>query len=131
MVLSTRTKIAMGVALLTPYLARLPGTLVLGAWWLTGYFPGVIGSIFFAALALIPGIVLAVLGRTQQVSRLPFRLAVATMFATLFALHATLDLSSDSTAVVALVTFPILAAVTTIAGWAVGVFVLWISSKKG
>jgi len=112
--------ISFGVALLMPYLSRVPGALDLGSWWITSYAPSFGAVMFFAVVNSIPGVMLFMSAKIHPKSRVPFGCAVAAAIIAIYTLHNNLDLSSDSTAAVALVIFPILTLVPIAVGWLVG-----------
>ena len=113
----SRLFIALAIAVATPYLARLPGMMTHGSEWLTSYFPSVLGVLFFNAFALLAGVGLFFFSTMHPRARSAFLAGSIVLFLALFAMHSTLDLSSDSTAAVALVIFPFLALVPTAASF--------------
>ena len=113
-----RVATALALALLLPYAARLPGVALFGADWFLSYVPGVAAVLFMAAVNLVPAAALLALAGSG--GRLPFALAAGFMGAAQLALHGSLDLASDSTAAVALVVFPVLAAIAAVLGWGLG-----------
>ncbi len=127
---SHTTVTALALAILVPYIARLPGMAVHGPDWLWSYFPSLFGIAFFAAFAAIPGAALAFLAHMMPQHSFAFSLGAAAMTVALFFLHASLDLASDSTAAIALVIFPFLAMIMMIGGFAVGVASTWLATRR-
>ena len=121
---------ALAVAVLTPYLARIPGMFVRGPEWLFSYFPSLAGVAYFAGFAALPGLLLFALGKAFAHEQRGYWLGLGAMAAALFALHVSLDLASDSTAAIALVVFPFLAMVPTALAFGAGLFFSWLRRRR-
>ena len=128
--ISRTTATAVALAILIPYIARVPGMAVHGPDWLWSYFPSLFGIAFFAAFAAIPGAALAFLAHMMPRQSFAFSLGAAAMKVALFLLHATLDLAADSTAAIALVIFPFLAMIVMLGGFALGMAVTWLTAHR-
>lgn len=113
-----------------PYLARLPGIPWHGSRWLWDYVAlgedfvsSVESFVLFGLFNAIPLVVLLVLffiGRDSQKSIIPFWVATILTYISLFIMHAILDLTAGSTAGVALISIPIIAAPVALIGWGLG-----------
>ncbi|MBO6854152.1 MAG: hypothetical protein JJ872_10355 [Marivivens sp.] len=128
--ISHTTVTALALAILVPYLARIPGMAVHGPEWLWSYFPSLFGIGFFAAFAAIPGAALAFLAYLMPKQDIAFSLGAGLMTIALFFLHATLDLASDSTAAIALVIIPFMAMIAMAGGFAMGAAITWLARRK-
>jgi hypothetical protein len=114
------------VGILLPYAARLPGTLTRGPDWLWSYFGGGLGAtLFFAGLnAICWGSVLAASFSYRNPRSVWFPAVLG--FSLPFYLHASVDLSSDPQAAIALVLIPLLSLPLIFVGWLVG---RWFDGK--
>lgn len=101
-------------------MARLPSVPVRGWEWFTSYFPGIIGFLFFSALNLIPSAVWCAAGKGNKEKPIAFWFSVAGGLAFLFWAHGSVNLSSSSTAGLALMFIPIYASGAIFAGWLIG-----------
>ncbi len=112
--------LCLAVALLTPYLARLPGVVSHGLDWLFSYVPSLGGALFVAAPSLVPASVLYLIGKLSKRAPLAFWGAVAA--STGFALwaHGSMNLAASSTAAIGLLFIPIYSAGFAIAGAIIG-----------
>ena len=119
--------VTFGVALLAPYIARLPGVISHGPDWLLSYLPSSPGGwLFGAGLNVILGIGLYVIGRLSQKTPLAFWGAVAG--GTGFALwaHGSMNLTASSTAAIGLLFIPPYCLAFAMAGAVLG----WIVQKS-
>jgi hypothetical protein len=118
--------VSLGIALLAPYLARLPGVFSHGPDWLISYLPNPASALFVAGLSLIPGIALYLIGKLSRKSPLAFWGAVAG--STGFALwaHGSMNLAASSTAAIGLLFIPVYCLGYAIAGAVIG----WIVQKS-
>ena len=113
-----------------PYLARVPGSLTRGPDWLDSYLEmGVGGFVFFGSLnAFCWGAVLAF--------TLSYRHATTALFPAVLGFafpacaHATLDLSSDAQAAIALIFIPIYSLPLVAAGGLIGLAVEWVRRRR-
>jgi hypothetical protein len=121
----SRARVAVAVVgILTPYLARIPGTFSHGSRWLTSYLEGGIGGfLFFGGFNAIAWGTLVGL---SYLVRKPSPLIVPSVagFGFLAYAHSNLDLASDAQAAVALVFIPIYAVPFVLFGFAASVGVL-------
>ena len=114
------------IGMLLPYLARLPGMLFKGPVWFTSYLGDDPGALVLLGVcnALCWGSILAA-SLTYRHARAVWFPAIAG-FGFLALFHATLDLSSSSTAAIALIFIPIFSLPLVVAGWLVG---LWYDRR--
>lgn len=112
---------ALALAIVLPFIARLPGMVFFGPDWFLSYIPSLAAVLFISALNLIPAAVLLALGAAR--AGLAFWLGALFMGAAQLALHGSLDLASDSTAAVALAVFPLSAGFAAVLGWALGLVI--------
>ncbi len=108
------------VGLLIPFIARLPSVPVRGLEWLTDYFPGAVGLLFFSAFNLIPSGAWYAIGKGSKKTPVAFWFSVAGGLAFLLWAHGSVNLSSSSTAAIALLFIPIYAVGAIVAGWVLG-----------
>lgn len=108
------------VGVLLPYAARLPGLLTRGPDWLWSYFvSGVGATLFFGGLnAITWGSVLAASFSYRNPRAVWFPAVMG--FSLPAYLHASVDLSSDPQAAIALVLIPLLSLPPIFIGWLVG-----------
>ena len=114
------------VGILLPYLARIPGTFTRGADWFTSYLGDGIGAvIFFGAFnAICWGSILGASFSYRHSSSIWFPAVFGFAFPAVA--HAFMDLSSSSTAAVALVFIPIYSLPLILVGWLAG---LWYDRR--
>lgn len=114
------------VGILLPYLARVPGTFTRGADWFTSYLGNGIGAVILlgALNAICWGSILGTSFSYRHSSSVWFPAAFG--FAFLAVAHAFVDLSSSSTAAIALVFIPIFSVPLVLVGWLVG---LWFDRR--
>jgi hypothetical protein len=112
--------LALGVGLLTPYLARLPNVPIRGWEWFTNYFVGFGGTMFFSAFNLIPAVTLFAFGKASKRAPTAFWFALAAAVGFLLWAHGSIDLRSSSTAALGLIFIPVWAVGAVVAGWVVG-----------
>lgn len=103
-----------------PFLARLPGAAFQGWDWLTDYFLGMKGMLFFGTLNLIPIVVLYAIGKASKRQPLSFWFALIASYSFLIWSHGTFNTRASSTAVIGLVLFPPFGACAAIFGWFIG-----------
>lgn len=118
------------VAVLAPYIARLPSVPFYGWQWFTDYFPGIGGLLFFSALNLIPGAVLYGIGKGSKSSPLIFWFALSAGVAFLMFAHGTINLSSSSTAAIGLIFIPIYCVAAIVVGWGIGLLANAVIKKQ-
>lgn len=114
--------ISAAIALIVPFLARLPNVPLRGWDWFTDYLHGLDGILFFSGINLIPAFALYGLGKLSSRALLPYWLALAALIAFLLWAHGTMNLSGSSTAVLGLLFIPIYAAGAAVVGWILGCF---------
>jgi hypothetical protein len=114
------------VGILLPYLARIPGVFVKGADWFTSYLDGGIGGFLFFGVfeAICWGSILGASFSYRHSRSVWFPAIFGFIFPALG--NAFLDLSSSSTAAVALVFIPIYSLPLMVVGWLIG---LWFDRK--
>jgi hypothetical protein len=112
--------------ILLPYFARIPGTLIKGAAWFTSYLGNGLGAIaFFGAFnAVCWASILGASFTYRHPSSVWFPAVLGFAFPAVA--HAFLDLSSSSTAAIALVFIPIFSLPFVLVGWLVG---LWFDRR--
>ncbi|HVK94744.1 MAG TPA: hypothetical protein VM571_08455 [Noviherbaspirillum sp.] len=118
-----------GLGVVWPYLARVPGTFIHGHKWLTSYFPSLEGVVFFGIFNLIPWGALALLRASYRNSVIPFWSAAAAALCFLFYVHSRLDLAADAQAAIALVFIPIYSVGAVLLGWGAGLIIQWIRKR--
>jgi len=116
---------SLAVALLAPYLARLPGVLSHGLGWLYSYVPGPMAVLFISALNTIPGGALYFIGKRSQKTPLAFWGAVASSTGYALWAHGSMNLAASSTAGIGLIFIPIYCAFAAFPGAVLG----WIVHK--
>ena len=114
--------LVIAIGILLPYLARVPGIFVKGTGWLTSYLEGGLGALVFIAglQAICWGSILAASLSYRHPASLWFPAVLGFGFVALA--HGFLDLSSTSTAAVALVAIPFASLPLVFVGWLLG---LW------
>ncbi|NTU49997.1 MAG: hypothetical protein HGA87_03755 [Desulfobulbaceae bacterium] len=112
----------LSVTVFGPFVARLPSVPFYGWQWLTDYFTGIGGLLFFSAFNLIPGAVLYGIGKGTKNKPLVFWVALFAGVAFILFAHGTINLRSSSTAAIGLIFIPIYCVGAIIAGWAIGLF---------
>ena len=110
-------------AVFLPFIARLPSVPFYGWQWFTDYFPGIDGQLLFSVFNLIPGAVLYGTGKGSKGSPLAFWFALSAGVAFLLFAHGTINLHSNSTAIIGLVLIPIYCVGAIVVGWAIGLLV--------
>jgi hypothetical protein len=108
---------------LIPFIARLANVPVRGWDWVVSYLPGFAGIIFLLPFNFIPGLTLYLVGKGSKQRPLAYWLAFFAGVGFLLWAHGTLNLSSSSTAVIALAFIPMYGAAVIFIGWLVGLFV--------
>lgn len=114
----------LGLAIVLPLLARLPGIPMRGWGWLSGYLPGLDGLWFLGMFSAIPGLALFTAAKTSRRWPLAFWGAVSASVWFLLWAHGKLDLRSSSTAGIALIFIPIYCVGAAVVGWILG----WVAS---
>jgi len=115
---------------LAPFIARLPSVPFYGWQWLTDYFSGIGGLLFFSALNLIPGAVLYGIGKGSKNRPLAFWFALSAGVAFILFAHGTINLRSSSTAVIGLLFIPIYCVGAIVVGWAIGLITNAVIKKE-
>lgn len=115
---------------LGPFIARLPSVPFYGWQWLSDYFPGIGGLLFFSAFNLIPGAVLYGIGKGTKNKPLVFWFALSAGVAFILFAHGTINLRSSSTAAIGLVFIPIYCVGAIVAGWAIGLLANAVIKKE-
>lgn len=117
------------IGLLAPFVARFLMVPVRGVDWLTVYFQSILALLFISLFSLIPIVAWYIIGDSNKKKPLAFWFSVAGGLVYLLLAHGFLDLSSGSTAGVALVFIPISALVPIVAGWLLGLLAHSIKKK--
>jgi len=118
------------VAVFVPFIARLPSVPFYGWQWLTDYFMGIGGLLFFSAVNLIPGAVLYGIGKGSKNKSLVFWFALIAGVAFLLFAHGTINLRSSSTAAIGLIFIPIYCVGAIVVGWAFGLIINAVIKKE-
>jgi len=111
------------IGLLTPFIARLPSVPVRGWEWFIDYFPGLTGLLFFSAFNILPSAAWYAIGKRSKKAPLAFWFSVAGGIGFLLWAHGSLNLSSSSTAAIALLFIPVYAVGTILVSLALGLIV--------
>jgi hypothetical protein len=111
------------LALFVPFSARIVGVPAHGWGWFTDYASGVKSLLFLSAFNVVPALALFVAGKMSKHAPLGYWFAVAAFVAFALWTHGAVNLRSSSTAAVALLFIPVYAAVVSVVGWGVGMFV--------
>ncbi|MCX5846156.1 MAG: hypothetical protein NTW12_07335 [Deltaproteobacteria bacterium] len=111
------------IGLLTPFIARLPSVPVRGWEWFIDYFPGLTGLLFFSAFNIIPSAAWYAIGKGSKRAPLAFWFSVAGGVGFLLWAHGSVNLSSSSTAAIALLFIPVYAVGTILVSFALGLIV--------
>ena len=119
------------IGLLTPFIARLPIVPIRGWAWLTDYFLGFFGLLFFSVFNLIPSIIWWAIGKGSDNKPLAFWFSLSGGIGFLLLGHGILNLHSTSTAVLALPGLPIYAVGASLVGWVLGLVVNANIEKDG
>ena len=93
---------SLAVALLAPYLARLPGVVSHGLGWLYSYMPDPMAVLFISAFNAIPGGALYLIGRLCKKTPLAFWGAVASSKGYALCAHGSMKLAASSKAAIGL-----------------------------
>jgi hypothetical protein len=112
--------VSAAIALVVPFLARLPGAYLRGWDWLGDYLPGIGGVLFFSAFSLMPAGALFVFGKLSTRAPVAYWFAVAGLIAHLLWAHGALNLRASSTAGLALIFVPPYAIGAAGLGWMIG-----------
>lgn len=117
----------MAVGILLPYLARLPGVFVFGVDWFTAYLGDGIGAVLFleGLNGVCWGSILGASFTYRHARSVWFPAVLGFAFPAIA--HACLDLSSDSTAAVAIVFIPLYSLPLVFLGWLLG---LWFDRRS-
>lgn len=111
----------LGIAM--PYLARLPGIAEHGWWWLSSYFgDNLFAPFFFGAFNAVCWVPVIVGSRLYKLPSSIWYPAVGAL-ASSAVMHATVDLSADAQAALALVVIPFLTLPFSATGWIIGYIV--------
>jgi hypothetical protein len=114
------------VGVLLPFAARIPGAFVYGPDWLTSYLSGGLSAVLFiSAFNCVCWVaILLATSKYKHVGSVWFPATAG--FLLPLAAHASLDLSSDSTAAIALIFIPFASLPLVLIGWLLG---LWFDRR--
>ena len=105
--------VAIALAVLVPYLCRLPQGV---AWTLQYVPPNFMANVFFAGFSAIPGVALWILIKVWSNKwELPYLFALLSMCVVLAWMHHDVDLRVDAQAAIALIIIPIEVAMAVVA----------------
>jgi hypothetical protein len=117
------------VALLAPYLARLPGVVAHGPEWLLSYVANPLAILFMSAFNAIHGSALYLTGKLSKKTPLSFWGAVASSTGYALWAHGSMNLAASSTAAIGLIFIPIYSALFVLPGVFLG-FILQRTIKR-
>lgn len=113
---------SIAIALIIPYVARLPVVPIRGMAWLLDYFPGSPGIYFFSLFNSAPGIAWYALSRMGKKAPLAFWMSIGGGSGFLLWAHGSVNLTASSTAVIALLFIPFYATGVLLLSWLLGLF---------
>ena len=112
---------SLSLALLLPYVARLPVVPIRGWAWLYDYFPGTPGIYLFSLFNAAPGIAWYALARMGKKIPLAFWTSIGGGAGFLLWAHGAMDISISSTAAIALLFIPFYAIGVLVLSWLIGI----------
>ena len=112
------------LAIVTPYVSRIPGAMIYGPHWLNSFLAGgIFGFLFLAVFDAIPVVVLYKLWRLRPDSKTALGLGGLTMVVVLGLFDGTVDLASDAQAALVLVIAPVYASIMLSIAWGLGLLI--------